>query len=188
MSWRQDSSASRCFSFLSASGRVWSRHHHSRGSLRPLTCRRSSYPPSNDARPVTLAVTTQPAKRRRRSTVSTCRPVTPPVRPPHAAKQAAKHGGAGSPCAQHVDADPGGHAPGVTWCCAAAPWSVPTTMKVRGVARIMSTDLIECLRACRDVGCEGVCRPDHYPNMGDESFDARAAGRWRSSRCERSCR
>jgi mannonate dehydratase len=33
------------------------------------------------------------------------------------------------------------------------------------------TDLAECLRAYRDVGYEGVCRPDHYPKMGDEGFD-----------------
>ncbi len=32
-------------------------------------------------------------------------------------------------------------------------------------------DLAECLRAYRDVGFDGVCRPDHYPRMGDESFD-----------------
>lgn len=33
------------------------------------------------------------------------------------------------------------------------------------------TDLVECLRAYRDVGYEGVCRPDHYPKMGDDSYD-----------------
>ena len=33
------------------------------------------------------------------------------------------------------------------------------------------TDLVECLRAYRDVGYEGVCRPDHYPEMGDDRFD-----------------
>ena len=33
------------------------------------------------------------------------------------------------------------------------------------------TDLVECLRAYRDVGYEGVCRPDHYPKMGDEDFE-----------------
>ena len=32
------------------------------------------------------------------------------------------------------------------------------------------TDLVKCLRAYRDVGFDGVCRPDHYPKMGDESF------------------
>ncbi|MBT5875796.1 MAG: TIM barrel protein [Candidatus Latescibacteria bacterium] len=32
------------------------------------------------------------------------------------------------------------------------------------------TDLAECMRAYRDVGYEGVCRPDHYPQMGDESY------------------
>ncbi|MDP6984937.1 MAG: mannonate dehydratase, partial [Candidatus Latescibacteria bacterium] len=32
-------------------------------------------------------------------------------------------------------------------------------------------DLAECLRAYRDAGFDGVCRPDHYPRMGDESFD-----------------
>ena len=31
------------------------------------------------------------------------------------------------------------------------------------------TDMLACLRAYRDVGFEGVCRPDHYPVMeGDE--------------------
>ena len=31
------------------------------------------------------------------------------------------------------------------------------------------TDMLACLRAYRDVGYEGVCRPDHYPVMeGDE--------------------
>ena len=33
------------------------------------------------------------------------------------------------------------------------------------------TDLVECLRAYRDVGFDGVCRPDHYPKMGDESYE-----------------
>ena len=33
------------------------------------------------------------------------------------------------------------------------------------------SDLVECLRAYRDVGYEGVCRPDHYPKMGDDTFD-----------------
>ena len=33
------------------------------------------------------------------------------------------------------------------------------------------TDLAECLRAYRDTGYGGVCRPDHYPKMGDENFD-----------------
>ena len=32
------------------------------------------------------------------------------------------------------------------------------------------TDLVACMRAYRDVGYEGVCRPDHYPKMGDESL------------------
>lgn len=32
------------------------------------------------------------------------------------------------------------------------------------------TGLVECLRAYRDVGYEGVCRPDHYPQMGDADF------------------
>ncbi len=32
------------------------------------------------------------------------------------------------------------------------------------------TDMLECLRAYRDVGYEGVCRPDHVPTMeGDNS-------------------
>ena len=33
------------------------------------------------------------------------------------------------------------------------------------------TDLVECMRAYRDVGYDGVCRPDHYPKMGDDDFD-----------------
>ena len=33
------------------------------------------------------------------------------------------------------------------------------------------TDLVACLRAYRDVGFDGVCRPDHYPKMGDDSFN-----------------
>lgn len=33
------------------------------------------------------------------------------------------------------------------------------------------TDLAACLRAYRDVGFEGVCRPDHYPKMGDDRYD-----------------
>ena len=32
------------------------------------------------------------------------------------------------------------------------------------------TDLVECFRAYRDVGYEGVFRPDHYPKMGDDSY------------------
>jgi len=32
------------------------------------------------------------------------------------------------------------------------------------------SDLVECLRAYRDVGYEGVGRPDHYPKMGDDSY------------------
>lgn len=32
------------------------------------------------------------------------------------------------------------------------------------------TDMVECMRAYRDIGYEGVCRPDHYPKMGDDSF------------------
>ncbi|NKB70846.1 MAG: TIM barrel protein [Candidatus Latescibacteria bacterium] len=32
------------------------------------------------------------------------------------------------------------------------------------------TDLVECMRAYREVGYEGVLRPDHYPKMGDENF------------------
>ena len=32
------------------------------------------------------------------------------------------------------------------------------------------TDLVACLRAYRDVGFDGVCRPDHYPKMGDDRF------------------
>ena len=33
------------------------------------------------------------------------------------------------------------------------------------------TDLVECMRAYRDIKYEGVCRPDHYPKMGDESYN-----------------
>ncbi|NKB66354.1 MAG: TIM barrel protein [Candidatus Latescibacteria bacterium] len=33
------------------------------------------------------------------------------------------------------------------------------------------TDLVECFRAYRDVGFDGVLRPDHYPKMGDETYD-----------------
>lgn len=32
------------------------------------------------------------------------------------------------------------------------------------------TDLLECLRAYREVGYEGVMRPDHYPKMGDDDY------------------
>lgn len=32
------------------------------------------------------------------------------------------------------------------------------------------TDLAACLRAYRDVGYEGVARPDHYPKMGDSAY------------------
>jgi mannonate dehydratase len=32
------------------------------------------------------------------------------------------------------------------------------------------TDLLECLRAYRDIGYEGVLRPDHYPKMGDAGY------------------
>ena len=32
------------------------------------------------------------------------------------------------------------------------------------------TDMPACIRAYRDVGYEGVCRPDHYPKMGDAGF------------------
>lgn len=32
------------------------------------------------------------------------------------------------------------------------------------------TDLVECLRAYRDIGFDGVCRPDHYPKMGDDHY------------------
>jgi len=33
------------------------------------------------------------------------------------------------------------------------------------------TDLVACIRAYRDIGYEWVCRPDHYPKMGNESFN-----------------
>ena len=32
------------------------------------------------------------------------------------------------------------------------------------------SDLAACFRAYRDVGFEGVFRPDHYPKMGDSTF------------------
>jgi len=32
------------------------------------------------------------------------------------------------------------------------------------------TDLAECMRAYRDIGYEGVLRPDHYPKMGDADY------------------
>lgn len=32
------------------------------------------------------------------------------------------------------------------------------------------SDLVECIRAYRDVGYDGVARPDHYPKMGDDSY------------------
>ncbi len=32
------------------------------------------------------------------------------------------------------------------------------------------TDMLECLRAYRDIGYEGVARPDHYPKMGDAEY------------------
>ena len=32
------------------------------------------------------------------------------------------------------------------------------------------TDMAACIRAYREVGYEGVCRPDHYPKMGDAGF------------------
>ena len=32
------------------------------------------------------------------------------------------------------------------------------------------TDLVACMRAYRDIGYEWVCRPDHYPKMGDDDF------------------
>jgi mannonate dehydratase len=32
------------------------------------------------------------------------------------------------------------------------------------------TDMAACIRAYREVGYEGVCRPDHYPRMGDAGF------------------
>ena len=30
------------------------------------------------------------------------------------------------------------------------------------------TDQVACMRAYRDIGYDGVCRPDHYPKMGDD--------------------
>ena len=95
MSWRQDSSASRCFSFLYRhpveSGLATTLD--SRGSLRPLACRRFSYPPSNDARPVTLAATTQPCQAPPsldRDYPQACTPACP-------APACCEHGGAGHP-------------------------------------------------------------------------------------------
>jgi mannonate dehydratase len=32
------------------------------------------------------------------------------------------------------------------------------------------TDLLECMRAYKDIGYEGVLRPDHYPKMGDDTY------------------
>lgn len=32
------------------------------------------------------------------------------------------------------------------------------------------TDMAECLRAYRDINYEWVCRPDHYPSMGNAEF------------------
>jgi len=32
------------------------------------------------------------------------------------------------------------------------------------------TDLAACMRAYRDIGYKGVCRPDHYPKMGDDDY------------------
>jgi mannonate dehydratase len=31
------------------------------------------------------------------------------------------------------------------------------------------TDMLECMRAYRDIGFEGVCRPDHVPTMEGDS-------------------
>ncbi|KKL26722.1 hypothetical protein LCGC14_2392440 [marine sediment metagenome] len=33
------------------------------------------------------------------------------------------------------------------------------------------TDMVECMRAYRDIGFEGVCRPDHVPTMEADSND-----------------
>ena len=33
------------------------------------------------------------------------------------------------------------------------------------------TDMAACIRAYRDVGYEGVARPDHFPKMGDAGFE-----------------
>jgi mannonate dehydratase len=33
------------------------------------------------------------------------------------------------------------------------------------------TDLVACMQAYRDVGYEGVCRPDHVPTMEGDSND-----------------
>jgi mannonate dehydratase len=32
------------------------------------------------------------------------------------------------------------------------------------------TDMAACIRAYREIGYEGPCRPDHYPRMGDADF------------------
>ena len=32
------------------------------------------------------------------------------------------------------------------------------------------TDMLACLRAYRDIGFEGVCRPDHVPTMADDTY------------------
>ena len=34
------------------------------------------------------------------------------------------------------------------------------------------TDMLECMRAYRDIGFEGVCRPDHVPTMEGDSNDS----------------
>ena len=38
------------------------------------------------------------------------------------------------------------------------------------------TNLVDCLRAYRDVGYDGVLRPDHYPKMGDANLAQLAGG------------
>ena len=35
------------------------------------------------------------------------------------------------------------------------------------------TDMLACLHAYRDIGFEGVCRPDHYPVMEGDDLQAR---------------
>jgi mannonate dehydratase len=34
------------------------------------------------------------------------------------------------------------------------------------------TDMLACMRAYRDIGFDGVCRPDHVPTMDGDTNDA----------------
>ena len=97
----------------------------SRGSLRPLACRRFSYPPSNDARPVTLAATTQPCQAPPsldREYLQACNPACP-------APACCETWGSWLPVCAACGCRSWGHAPGVTRCRAAtgslSPRSLP---------------------------------------------------------------